>query len=62
MLREMDYDNIPIKLQSVHAEMNKLFDEDTAFLSAIGLYRIWSRRFQKPASLSITSAAGRRDL
>jgi tartronate-semialdehyde synthase len=43
----MDFDNIPIKLQSVHTEMNELFDDDTVFVTAIGLYRIWSRLFQK---------------
>jgi len=43
----MDFDNIPIKPQSVHTEMNKHFDEDTVFVTAIGLYRIWSRQFQK---------------
>jgi tartronate-semialdehyde synthase len=43
----MDFDNIPTKLQSVHTEMNELFDEDTDFVTAIGLYRIWSRQFHK---------------
>jgi tartronate-semialdehyde synthase len=39
----MDFDNIPIKPRSVYKEMNEFFDEDTIFVTAIGLYQKISR-------------------
>ncbi len=47
MLRKMDFDNVPIKPQRVYKEVNAVFDEDTVFLTAIGLYQIFSGQFQK---------------
>jgi tartronate-semialdehyde synthase len=47
LLRKMDFDDVPIKPQRVYKEMNAFFDEDTIFVTAIGLYQIWSGQFQK---------------
>jgi len=47
MLRKMDFDDVPVKPQRVFKEMNEFFDEDTTFVTAIGLYQIWSGQFQK---------------
>jgi tartronate-semialdehyde synthase len=46
MLRKMDFDDAPIKPQRVFKEVNEAFDEDTVFLTAIGLYQIFSGQFQ----------------
>jgi tartronate-semialdehyde synthase len=46
-LRKMDFDNVPIKPQRVFKEVNEVFDEDTVFLTAIGLYQIFSGQFQR---------------
>src|SRR5919202_6501652 len=42
LLRKMDFDDVPIKQQRVYKEINEFFDEDTIFVTAIGLYQIWS--------------------
>jgi tartronate-semialdehyde synthase len=47
LLRKMDFDNVPVKPQRVYKEVNEIFDEDTVFLTAIGLYQIFSGQFQK---------------
>ena len=47
LLRTMDFDDVPVKPQRVYKEMNEFFDEDTIFVTAIGLYQIWSGQFQK---------------
>ena len=47
LLRKMDFDDAPIKPQRVYREVNEVFDEDTVFLTAIGLYQIFSGQFQK---------------
>jgi tartronate-semialdehyde synthase len=47
LLRKTDFDDVPIKPQRVFQEMNEFFDEDTTFVTAIGLYQIWSGQFQK---------------
>jgi len=47
LLRKTDFDDVPIKPQRVFQEMNEFFDEDTIFVTAIGLYQIWSGQFQK---------------
>ncbi|MGH2969849.1 MAG: glyoxylate carboligase [Solirubrobacteraceae bacterium] len=47
LLRKMDFDNVPVKPQRVYKEVNEVFDEDTIFLTAIGLYQIFSGQFQK---------------
>ncbi len=45
--RKTDFDDVPIKPQRVYQEMNEFFDEDTIFVTSIGLYQIWSGQFQK---------------
>jgi tartronate-semialdehyde synthase len=47
LLRKLDFDDVPIKPQRVYKELNEFFDEDTIFVTAIGLYQIWSGQFQK---------------
>jgi tartronate-semialdehyde synthase len=47
LLRKTDFDNVPVKPQRVYQEVNEVFDEDTVFLTAIGLYQIFSGQFQK---------------
>ena len=46
LLRRTDFDDVPVKPQRVHQEVNEVFDEDTVFLTAIGLYQIFSGQFQ----------------
>jgi tartronate-semialdehyde synthase len=47
MERKTNYDNIPIKPQRVFKEINEFFDEDTVFVTCIGLNQIWSGQLQK---------------
>jgi tartronate-semialdehyde synthase len=47
LLRKTDFDNVPVKPQRVFQEINEFFDRDTVFLTAIGLYQIFSGQFQK---------------
>jgi tartronate-semialdehyde synthase len=47
MRRKMDFDDVPIKPQRVFKEINEFFDEDTIFVTSIGLYQIWSGQFQE---------------
>lgn len=47
LLRKTDFDDVPVKPQRVYRELNEFFDEDTIFVTAIGLYQIWSGQFQK---------------
>ena len=45
--RKTDYDDIPIKPQRVFKEINEFFDDDTVFVTCIGLNQIWSGQLQK---------------
>lgn len=45
--RRTDYDNVPIKPQRVFHEINSFFDEETLFVTCIGLNQIWSGQLQK---------------
>ncbi|MFQ5839616.1 MAG: glyoxylate carboligase [Candidatus Methylomirabilales bacterium] len=59
--RKMDFDDVPIKPQRVFKELNTFFDEDTCFITAIGLYQIWSGQFQeikKPGQYFCCGQAG----
>src|ERR671915_1199663 len=47
LLRKMDFDDVPVMPQRVFKEINEFFDEDTIFVTAIGLYQIFSGQFQK---------------
>ena len=44
--RRMDFDEVPIKPPRAFKEINECFDRDTIFVTAIGLYQIWSGQFQ----------------
>jgi tartronate-semialdehyde synthase len=45
--RKTDYDSVPIKPQRAFKEINEFFDEDTIFVTCIGLNQIWSGQLQK---------------
>jgi len=45
--RRDDFDDVPIKPPRVFKEINEYFGQDTTFVTAIGLYQIWSGQFQK---------------
>jgi tartronate-semialdehyde synthase len=47
LLRRDDFDDVPIKPPRVFREINEFFGQDTTFVTAIGLYQIWSGQFQK---------------
>jgi tartronate-semialdehyde synthase len=44
--RRDDFDDVPIKPPRVYRELNEFFGQDTTFVTAIGLYQIWSGQFQ----------------
>lgn len=59
--RRLDFEQTPIKPQRVFKEINEFFDEDTIFVTCIGLNQIWSTQFQrsfKPRSYLIPGGAG----
>ncbi len=59
--RRLDFDQIPIKPQRVFKEINDFFDEDTVFVTCIGLNQIWSSQFQrifKPRHYLLPGGAG----
>jgi tartronate-semialdehyde synthase len=61
LARKTDYDDVPIKPQRVFQEINEYFDQDTVFVTAIGLYQIWSGQFQevfRPRHYLICGQAG----
>ncbi|GLX95318.1 glyoxylate carboligase [Herbidospora sp. NBRC 101105] len=45
--RRDDFDEVPIKPPRVFRELNEFYGPDTTFVTAIGLYQIWSGQFQK---------------
>jgi tartronate-semialdehyde synthase len=45
--RRDDFEDVPIKPPRVFRELNQAFGPDTVFVTAIGLYQIWSGQFQK---------------
>jgi len=47
LTRRTDFDDVPIKAPRVFQELNEFFDPDTIFVTAIGLYQIWSGQFQQ---------------
>jgi tartronate-semialdehyde synthase len=47
LTRRTDFEDVPIKPPRVFQEINEFFDEDTVFVTAIGLYQIWSGQFQR---------------
>nr|WP_211326182.1 glyoxylate carboligase [Thermosporothrix hazakensis] len=61
LTRRMDFDETPIKPPRVFKEINEFFDRDTIFVTAIGLYQIWSGQFQhvyKPRHYMVCGQAG----
>lgn len=59
--RREDFDSTPIKAPRVFAEINKTYGPDTYFVTAIGLYQIWSGQFQrahKPRHYQVCGQAG----
>ncbi len=61
MLRKTDFANTPVKPQRVFQEVNAAFDDDTQFVTAIGLYQILSGQLQKiakPRNYLICGQAG----
>ncbi|GAB3501485.1 glyoxylate carboligase [Amycolatopsis cihanbeyliensis] len=59
--RRADFDEAPIKAPRVFAEINDTYGEDTYFVTAIGLYQIWSGQFQrahKPRHYQVCGQAG----
>ncbi|WP_084962549.1 glyoxylate carboligase [Thermoactinospora rubra] len=46
LLRRDDFDDVPIKPPRVFRELNEFYGRDTTFVTAIGLYQIWSGQFQ----------------
>ncbi|MCX2730691.1 glyoxylate carboligase [Saccharopolyspora sp. NFXS83] len=61
LTRPDHYDAVPIKAPRVFREINALFDPETYFVTAIGLYQIWSGQFQaahKPRHYQVCGQAG----
>ena len=61
LARRTDHDDVPIKPARVFREINACFDEDTIFVTAIGLYQIWSGQYQevsKPRHYLVCGQAG----
>ncbi|MFD9958210.1 glyoxylate carboligase [Amycolatopsis sp. NPDC058986] len=59
--RREDFDDRPIKAPRVFKEINEFYGEDTYFVTAIGLYQIWSGQFQrahKPRHYQVCGQAG----
>ncbi|MCD6726758.1 MAG: glyoxylate carboligase [Solirubrobacteraceae bacterium] len=47
LTRRTDFDDVPIKPPRVYEEVNRFFGPDTIWVTAIGLYQIWSGQFQR---------------
>jgi len=47
LTRSLDQKDIPIKPPRVFGELNAFFERDTTFVTAIGLYQIWSGQLQE---------------
>jgi tartronate-semialdehyde synthase len=47
LTRRTDFDDVPVKAPRVFGELNGFYDGDTTFVTAIGLYQIWSGQFQR---------------
>jgi len=46
LVRRTDFDQVPVKGPRVFGEINAYYGDDTTFVTAIGLYQIWSGQFQ----------------
>ncbi|MEV4626945.1 glyoxylate carboligase [Micromonospora sp. NPDC049523] len=61
LTRRDDFDSVPIKAPRVFREINEFFGPETYFVTAIGLYQIWSGQFQnvfKPRHYQVCGQAG----
>ncbi|RNL86137.1 glyoxylate carboligase [Halostreptopolyspora alba] len=61
LTRREDFDSTPIKAPRVYKEINEVFDDDTYFVTAIGLYQIWGGQHQKatkPRHYQVCGQAG----
>ena len=58
LARESDFDEVPIKPQRVFKEINEFFDDETVFVTCIGLNQIWSGQFQRSPNRAIIWIAG----
>lgn len=61
LTRYTGFSDVPIKPPRVFEEINAFFDADTVFVTAIGLYQIWSGQFQrvyKPRHYMVCGQAG----
>lgn len=61
LTRPDDYDAVPIKAPRVFRDINALFGPETYFVTAIGLYQIWSGQFQtahRPRHYQVCGQAG----
>ncbi len=59
--RRMDFDDVPIKPQRVFKEINEFFDEETIFVTTIGLNQMLSSQLQdvhKPRHYLVPGGAG----
>ncbi|SEO86721.1 glyoxylate carboligase [Amycolatopsis saalfeldensis] len=59
--RREDFDSTPIKAPRVFKEINEYYGPDTYFVTAIGLYQIWSGQFQRahlPRHYQVCGQAG----
>ncbi|SFO84079.1 tartronate-semialdehyde synthase [Amycolatopsis arida] len=61
LTRREDFADTPIKPPRVFAEINRCFGPETYFVTAIGLYQIWSGQFQRahrPRHYQVCGQAG----
>lgn len=61
LVRREDFDSTPVKAPRAYKEINEVFDEDTYFVTAIGLYQIWGGQHQKaylPRHYQVCGQAG----
>jgi tartronate-semialdehyde synthase len=61
LLRREDFDTVPVKAPRVFREINDFYGPDTYFVTAIGLYQIWSGQHQKahkPRHYQVCGQAG----
>jgi tartronate-semialdehyde synthase len=47
LTRRDDFDEVPVRPQRVMGELNRFFGPDAVFVTAIGLYQIWSGQYQR---------------
>jgi tartronate-semialdehyde synthase len=61
LTRREDFDTVPVKAPRVFKEINDFYGPDTYFVTAIGLYQIWSGQHQlahKPRHYQVCGQAG----